>query len=592
MAPGRSTTLRGLGKRIDTPVSGIAWIGSGARVEPPTSARPLLTPTGRSTGPSTDASSGAVTSLGASVEALRTDDIVRLRHFARWVVVLCAIALVVSHFHGGSAVLRIITRAALVLMGGTAAFIGWSAGRAPSYDSLRPKMRFFGVVAVLCSFVFELRIGFFSPVPAVVVFGMAYFARSEARRLVWTLGVTVIVAYATTAFLMALDVVPDPGVFNSSGLSRTVRLVAVISTTMVYVATLLQARMSRRSAEAMLLLARNATLEAHRHEAQLAEANVDLARVLKAAVGHKGRYTGTTASHWAIGEVVGRGAMGEVYAAVDRRTGARVAVKFLQPASAMDEDPRPRFLREARIAASLRSPSLVTVHGIGETADGAPFIAMELLEGRDLGCRLRRESRLPLFEVVTMVRHVSAGLVIAHEAGVVHRDLKPQNLFYARHHGTLRWKVLDFGISTLADSNGTLTAEAIIGTPGYMAPEQANGERVDARTDLFALGAVVYRALTGNPAFPGSAAPQILYSVVFENAIRPRALDPSLPPDVETFLAIALAKDPRDRFASAADMADAFERAAANRLPPALRTRGDQILLKHPWKCLPARPTV
>ena len=117
--------------------------------------------------------------------------------------------------------------------------------------------------------------------------------------------------------------------------------------------------------------------------------------------------------------------------------------------------------REARIAASLRSTNLVTVHGIGETADGAPFIAMELLDGRDLGCRLRLESRLSLAEVVTMVKEVSRGLTIAHEAGVVHRDLKPQNLFYANHHGTLRWKVLDFGISTLADSNGTLTAEAI-----------------------------------------------------------------------------------------------------------------------------------
>lgn len=581
MAPVRSTTLRGLGVRIDTPVSGIAWIGSGPRVESPTSVRFGPTPTR----PFTPAAPN-------DLLALRTDDVVRLRHFARWVIVLCAVALVVSHFHGDATLLRAITRVAVVAIGGWAAFIWWSAGSAPSYDALRPKMRIFGVLAVVCSFVFEIRIGMFSPVPAVVVFGMAYFARSEARRLVWILGAIVIAAYATTASLMAFDVLADPGVFNSSGLTRTVRVVAVVSTTMVYVATLFQARMSRRSAEAMLLLVRNATLEAHRREAQLAEANVDLARVLKAAVGYQGRYSGTTASHWAIGDMVGRGAMGEVYAAVDRRTGARVAVKFLQPSSAtIDVDPRPRFLREARIAASLCSANLVTVHGIGETADGAPFIAMELLEGRDLGCRLRRESRISLFDVVAMVKEVSAGLAIAHEAGVVHRDLKPQNLFYAKHHGTLRWKVLDFGISTLTDSNGTLTAEAIIGTPGYMAPEQANGERVDQRTDLFALGAVIYRALTGHPAFPGSAAPQILYSVVFENAIRPRALDASLPPDVEAFLAIALAKDPRQRFASALEMADAFERAAANRLPPELRVRAEQILLEHPWKSLPTRTT-
>jgi serine/threonine-protein kinase len=526
------------------------------------------------------------------VQALRSDDVLRLRHFARWVIVLCVVAMVVSHFQGDATLLRGITRLALVVLGGWAAFIWWSAGRAPDYDVLRPKMRIFGVLAVVCSFIFEIRIGMFSPVPAVVVFGMAYFARSEARRLVWVLGALVVVAYATTASLMALDVVPDPGVFTSHGLPRSVRLVAVVSTTMVYVATLFQAGMSRQSATAMLLLARNATLEARRREAQLAEANVDLARVLRANIGCEGRYSGTTAGHWSIGDVVGRGAMGEVYAAVDRRTGARVAVKFLQPnVATIDDDPRERFQREARIAARLRSSNLVTVLGIGETVDGAPFIAMELLEGRDLGDRLRRESRIALSEVVTLVRQVTKGLSIAHEAGVVHRDLKPQNLFYANHHGTLRWKVLDFGISTLADSNGTLTAEAIIGTPGYMAPEQANGERVDPRTDLFALGAVVYRALTGHPAFPGSAAPQILYSVVFENAIAPRALDATLPQDIESFLAIALAKNPRARFSSASEMADAFERAAANRLSPELRVRAEQILREHPWKTLPARAT-
>jgi eukaryotic-like serine/threonine-protein kinase len=584
MGTGRNTNLRDLRERIDTPVSGIAWIGSGARLETPTSAR---------VAPTLLEAKAAPNDRPGFSEALRTDDVVRLRHFARWVIVLCVVAMVVSHFQGDATLLRGITRGALVVLGGWAAFIWWSAGRAPDYEVLRPKMRVFGVLAVICSFVFEIRIGMFSPVPAVVVFGMAYFARSEARRLVWALGAIVIAAYATTASLMAFDVVPDPGVFTSHGLSRAVRIVAVVSTTMVYIATLFQARMSRRSAEGMLLLARNATLEAHRREAQLAEANVDLARMLRANVGREGRYSGTTAGYWSIGDVVGRGAMGEVYAAVDRRSGARVAVKFLQQTAAtMDEDPRPRFQREARIAASLRSANLVTVHGVGETADGAPFIAMELLEGRDLGCRLRRESRIALSDVLTLVRHVTKGLSIAHDAGVIHRDLKPQNLFYANHHGTLRWKVLDFGISTLADSNGTLTAEAIIGTPGYMAPEQANGERVDARTDLFALGAVVYRSLTGHPAFPGSAAPQILYSVVFENPIRPRALDASLPPDIEAFLAIALAKEPRDRFATASDLADAFERAAANRLPPELRVRAEQILLKHPWKSLPARSTV
>src|SRR5690606_659122 len=191
----------------------------------------------------------------------------------------------------------------------------------------------------------------------------------------------------------------DPGVYTAPSLPRSVKLVTILSTTSVFFATLVHARMSRRSSEEMLRIARNAKLEARRREAQLDEANGDLARVLRATIGREGRHTGSMAGHWAVGDVVGRGAMGEVYAAIDRRSGLRVAVKMLHATRGAEDDLRKRFLREARIAASLRSPHLVEMHGIGETVDGTPFIAMELLEGRDLACILRRSSRLSLDEV-------------------------------------------------------------------------------------------------------------------------------------------------------------------------------------------------
>src|SRR5439155_13924929 len=139
----------------------------------------------------------------------------------------------------------------------------------------------------------------------------------------------------------------------------------------------------------------------------------------------------------------------------------------------------------------------------------------------------------PLAELVELVRQIAAGLSAAHRAGVVHRDLKPANLFLVEKPGDDTWKILDFGVAKLRGSTGTLTQRAIIGTPGYMSPEQAQGREVDPRSDVFSLGAVLYRALTGRPAFSGPDLPQILFDIVYRCPTRPSEIVASLPRDVD-----------------------------------------------------------
>jgi serine/threonine-protein kinase len=214
-----------------------------------------------------------------------------------------------------------------------------------------------------------------------------------------------------------------------------------------------------------------------------------------------------------------------------------------------------------------------------------PFIAMELLSGVDLGTQLRERPRLSLEDVADMVEQISAGLEVAHAAGVVHRDLKPQNVFRAGGaHGLVTWKILDFGVSKLLDSGeASLTAAEIIGTPQYMAPEQARGERdVDARADIYALSAMAYRALTGEAPFRGDLH-AILRAILEEMPEAPSARA-RLPEDIDLVLAIGLAKKREERFQSASELAKAFEDATRGRLSPDLRTRARMLLAAQPYR--------
>jgi len=295
-------------------------------------------------------------------------------------------------------------------------------------------------------------------------------------------------------------------------------------------------------------------------EEALAEV-VDAARRVNRA--NEGRWSHQVMGSFRLGLVLGRGGMGEVYEAV-RDDGTPAAVKLLDARSTDHLGMVERFHREMAIAARLDSPHIVRVYELSALDAPVPYLAMERLYGTDLAWRLQLESRVPPDELVVMLEQVARGLEVARRAGVVHRDLKPHNLFF--HAGTT-WKILDFGVSKLIGSRGTLTGDGIIGTPQYMAPEQAAGGEVGHLADVYALGAIAYRCLTGRALFRGSDLAELVYQVVHAAPIRPSTLGP-IPPAVEDVLAVALAKNPRLRFPSAQDFAQAFIRAHRGRSVP------------------------
>jgi serine/threonine-protein kinase len=316
-----------------------------------------------------------------------------------------------------------------------------------------------------------------------------------------------------------------------------------------------------------------------KREALLQEAKQELDRALK--VGGPGRFTEQVVGSHRLGNVLGRGAMGEVYEAVHVETGEPAATKLLVASAAREPELVQRFLREVKIAATLRVPNVVHVLETSAEDAGVPYLTMERLDGTTLSELLRERSRLPLAEAIDLVVQIARGLGAAHEAGVVHRDIKPQNVFAHRTGETTTWKILDFGISRLVGSE-TLTKDQMVGTPPYMAPEQARGGRVDRRVDLYSLGVIAYRALTGRPAFAGKDTPSVLLRVIGTMPPAPSTAS-SLDRNVDAVLAVAMAKDPADRFQSADEMIAAFEALGRGEVAPSVRERADRATKRHPW---------
>jgi serine/threonine protein kinase len=236
-----------------------------------------------------------------------------------------------------------------------------------------------------------------------------------------------------------------------------------------------------------------------------------------------------------------------------------------------------------RAASALDSPHVVRVLEASRPDDLVAFLAMERLRGDTLAGLLRGAGTLAPEMIVGLVDQLSTVLELARAADMVHRDVKPPNIFYTQE-GT--WKLLDFGVAALGDTTGTLTHGGVIGTPGYMAPEQAKGETVDHRADLYALGAVVYRCVTGRAPFSGGDQVALLYAMVHDMPPAPSSLAP-VPRDVERWLAIALAKKRGDRFETAGAFAAALPLAFANKLPAAQRAAADALLRAAPWHAAP-----
>ena len=281
---------------------------------------------------------------------------------------------------------------------------------------------------------------------------------------------------------------------------------------------------------------------------------------------------GTTVSHYRVLASLGAGAMGEVYLAEDTRLGRQVALKFL-PAALMRDDPaKTRFIREARAASRLDHPHICAVYDIDDAGDGRLLIAMAYCEGETLKTRMAR-GPLPITDAVDLACQLADGLAEAHAHDIVHRDIKPANVMLTR---TGRAKIVDFGVAQLPEAERLTTTGLAVGTPAYMAPEQARGEAADARTDLWALGVVLYEMLTGQLPFPGDSLHAVLYAVVNRVPEPIDRLRPDLPADLVRIVNRALAKDPIGRYQQAeqmlADLRSCRERLSSGTLQAAVRT--------------------
>lgn len=302
---------------------------------------------------------------------------------------------------------------------------------------------------------------------------------------------------------------------------------------------------------------------------------------------------GETVSHYRVLSRLGAGGMGVVYEAEDTRLGRRVAIKFLPDESRTTDEAIQRFFREARVISSLTHPHICTLYDIGEH-QGHRFMVMELLEGESMRARIDRGA-LPFDEVLRLGEQMADALDAAHTEGVVHRDIKPANLFLTKR-GSL--KVLDFGIAKLSRAQGgdeTTTvgngdqltmAGSTVGTIAYMSPEQARGHDIDARSDLFSAGIVLYEMATGRVPFPGVTPASIFEGILTKTALPPSQIAAGLPPAFDHLIARALEKDRETRYQSAADLRAELKRlrkasesgaiAAATRSTPIAETPAAQ----------------
>jgi beta-lactam-binding protein with PASTA domain/predicted Ser/Thr protein kinase len=268
-----------------------------------------------------------------------------------------------------------------------------------------------------------------------------------------------------------------------------------------------------------------------------------------------------------LGDVIGYGGMAEVHRGRDVRLGRDVAIKLLRADLGRDPAFEGRFRREAQSAASLNSPSIVAVYDTGEeTIDGTstPYIVMEYIDGQTLRDVLATEGRLMPRRALEITASVCTALEQAHAAGIVHRDIKPGNVMLTAAGDV---KVMDFGIArALTASSTTMTQTAtVVGTAHYLSPEQARGEHVDARSDLYSTGCLLYELLTGAPPFTGETAVAVAYQHVREDPTPPSSVEPDVPVSVDAIVLVAMAKNPANRYASATEMRADIERALAGR---------------------------
>jgi serine/threonine protein kinase len=293
------------------------------------------------------------------------------------------------------------------------------------------------------------------------------------------------------------------------------------------------------------------------------------------------------ADKYRIDRLIGRGGMGAVFQATNLTIGKRVALKFLDRDATRDRDAFERFQREALAASVVESAHIVHLFDSGTNEDGRPFLVMELLTGEDLRSRLRREGKLPVEASVALAKQVLRALVRAHTAGLVHRDLKPDNLFLCeRDDGALFVKIVDFGISKLLATGtlDTLTRRGtVLGTAYYMSPEQAQAfADVDGRADLFSVGAILFECLSGRPPHTGATYEAVLIAICTKDAEDVRNLEPGVPLELSLAIQKALARDRDQRFRSAEEFLaalTAFAPSALDVVDSSARPRTSEVVM-------------
>ena len=292
--------------------------------------------------------------------------------------------------------------------------------------------------------------------------------------------------------------------------------------------------------------------------------------------------TGSRLGPYEIVSLLGAGGMGEVYRARDERLGRDVAIKVLPPAFASDHSRLRRFEQEARATAVLNDANIVAVYDVG-TFDGQPYVVSELLEGETLRSALS-QGALPLRKAIGYAQQIARGMAAAHRRGIVHRDLKPENIFVTRD-GLV--KILDFGLAKLTEvleglpsAMSTTAPGVVLGTVGYMSPEQARGQSSDERADIFSFGAVLYEMLSGQRAFQGTSSVETLSAILKEQPPDLTLVVPGLSPALARIVDRCLEKNRDERFQSAADLGFALDAISGFSTPAAVEPRRARV----PWR--------
>jgi hypothetical protein len=493
-----------------------------------------------------------------AAEALDRSDLTRMRAFHTFGAVASMGAILLSIALGGDPTARHLFWIGTSLLGACNIVLLYLSSSAELYRPVPV-----GILWLLSNVGFMPAIVYFGPYSAVVMVNMLALVFISLGRLRWPAVATAVIGiggHVAIALPILVGWSHDRGVLTSRHAEPHQLWIAEVLVCAFMASGYGLGRWARSMNARALSELQQAMRVIGDKEQALAEV-VDQAR--RANRANEGRWTNQTMGSFRLGLVLGRGAMGEVYEAV-RGDGTPAAIKLLNARSTSTPTLVERFHREMAVAARLESPHIVRVFELSPPDAPVPYLAMERLHGTDLATRLRAETRIPSDELVVLIDQVARGLEVARVAGVVHRDLKPHNLFF---HGGATWKILDFGVSKVLGSEGTLTGEGIVGTPQYMAPEQASGGQVGHVADVYALGAIAYRCLTGRSPFKGRDLAELVYQVVHAAPMRPSALG-RVSPAIEDVLAIAMAKDPRRRFPSAQAFAQAFIAARRGRALP------------------------